>query len=267
MTSVSCASNALTALQTLATIQEPGQTTAEAATLRTATIFRSAAAAAQDVVSGANATQGLFAQVDGVGQALTAADAAHAAGQSVLGLLQQMRDAAGQASDPATPDTERARLGQQFQAHAAQIGPTLSGAAVNGVNLVDGSAGTGLKVALGDGSATTLSAANLGLGGPTLALPPDASVTTVTAASHAFSALGDALGATSAALATMRGQADQISAHAGFVQTLSQAAAAPQDDSADSVRLLALQVSQQLAGLSASVANASPSSVLSLFRS
>jgi flagellin-like hook-associated protein FlgL len=42
--------------------------------------------------------------------------------------------------------------------------------------------------------------------------------------------------------------------------------AAPQDDSADSVRLLALQVSQQLAGQSSAVANASPQSVLSLFR-
>ena len=204
---------------------------------------------------------------DGVAQALTSADAADAAGQSVIGLLQQLRAAAGQAADPLTSADDRAALNQQFQASAAQIAPTLAGATVNGANLVDGSLSSGLKVALGGGATASLTPVDLSLGGSTLSLPADASLATSDGAAAAFTSLGGAIGSASAGLSTLQTQADQISAHAGFVQTLGHALASSDQGGGDSARLLVLQVSQQLSAQPASIANQSPQAILSLFRS
>ena len=203
---------------------------------------------------------------DGVAQALTAADAADAAGQGVIGLLQQMRTAAGQAADPSASVEDRTALDRQFHAGAAQIAPTLAGATVNGANLVDGSLSSGLKVALGGGATASLTPVDLSLGGSTLALSADASLATADGAASIYARLGGGIGSASAGLATLQTQADQISAHAGFVQTLGQAPASPDQDG-DSARLLALQVSQQLSAQPASIANQSPQAILSLFRS
>ena len=264
--SVSSATSALAALQALSA--QAAGAGATSSTPASASPSSTASPTTRDTTSVAGGdTLGLYALVQGAGQAATAADAADAAGQSVLGLLQQLRARADTAADPATSTASRASLDAGFQAIAAQIGPTLAAAGVNGVNLVDGSLDSGLKVALGDGTSASLMPADLTLGGPTLRLSADASVATATAAASAFSTLGAAIGATGSALDTLRGQADQIGAHVGFVQSLGQALAAPADDSGDSVRLLALQVSQQLSVQSGAVANASPQSILSLFRS
>ena len=68
-------------------------------------------------------------------------------------------------------------------------------------------------------------------------------------------------------MSTLRAQADQISAHGSAVQTLGQALASPDQDGGDSVRLMALQLSQQLSSQTSAIANQSPQSILSLFRS
>ena len=222
--------------------------------------------------SPSKAAQGLSAVGDGLMHALTIADAADAAGQGVMGLLQQMRTAAGQAADPSISDGDRAALDQQFQASAGQIGATLSGATVNGANLVDGSLSSGLKVALGDGTTASLTPVNLTVDGPTLGGSADTSIASKTSAASAYASLGGAIGAASAGLSTLQAQADQISAHAGFLQTLGQALASPtlippDQDGGDSVRLMALQVSQQLSTQSTAIANQTPQSILSLFRS
>lgn len=261
--SVNSAASALAALQALSAQEAAGGTTSSATP--SAPIQASAPPAAADATVQPSAAQSLYATVNGVGQALTASDAADAAGQSVLGLLQQMRDAAGQARAPDLGADARAQLRAGFQAAAGRIGDAVAGAGVGGLNLIDGSISSGLKVALGDGATSSLTPADLTLGGSTLGSP--AGVDTATQAASSFATLGAAIGATSTALSTLRGQADQIDVHAGFVQQLGQALAGPQDDGADSVRLLALQVSQQLAGQTGAMANASPQSVLSLFRS
>ncbi len=267
--SVTSAPSALAALQALplqgaANPADSGTRTAAGTTFsKSASFVRDAA----PTTAAQSQTQSLYALADGAGQASTAADAADAAGQGVLGLLQQLRDAAGASASPSTSSDARAALQAQFQANAGQIAPTLAGATVNGVNLLDGSLSGGLKVALSDGTTASLTPVDLSLGGSVLALTSDASVATATAAASAFASLGEAIGTAGSALSTLRSQADQISAHSSFVQTLGQAVASPSDDGGDSARLLALHVSQQLSGLSSSVANASPQSILSLFRS
>ena len=262
--SVNSAATALAALQTLPSGDASAAAPASLASNQTASaVMRDPSVRPSAAPS---AAQSLFAMAEGVGQALTAADAADAAGQTVLGLLQQMRQAAGQASAPDLSADARAQLGAHFQQAGADVAHALEGGTVNGVNLVDGSTSTGLKVWLGDGSTASLSPTDLTLGGSILAAPTG--VDTATTAATSVATLGEAIGTASVALSRLRGQADQISAHAGFVQTLGQALAAPGDDSGDSIRLLALQVSQQLAAQpAAAVANASPQSVLALFRS
>ena len=227
------------------------------------TIASSASLSASASAGGASS---LFAVADGVGQALTVADAADAAGQSVMGLLQQMRSAAGQAADPSLSSGDRLQLDRRFQASVGQIAPTLAGATVNGINLVDGSMASGLKVALGDGATASLTPVDLSLGGSTLGLPPDASLATPDGAALTLASLGGAIGGASAGLSALQTQADQIGAHAGFVQTLGHALISPEQDGGDSVRLMALQVSQQLAAHPSAIANQSPQSILSLFR-
>ena len=263
--SLSVTPSALGAPNTLALLQALSQ---PASLPSTASPAAAIAAADPSVSTSASAgAQGLFSVADGVSQALTAADAADAAGQSVIGLLQQLRTAAGQAADPSTSDDQRAALDSQFQAGAGQIAPTLSAATAGGANLVDGSLASGLKVALGAGTTASLTPVDLSLGGSTLALPADASLATADGAAAAFASLGGAIGRASAGLSTLQTQADQISAHSGFVQTLGQALASPDQDGGDSVRLLALQVSQQLSAQPSAIANQSPQSILSLFRS
>ena len=102
--------------------------------------------------------------------------------------------------------------------------------------------------------------------GPTLGGSAGAAVATATAAAPMASPSVAKAGAAGSALGTLDSQAEQITAHVGFVQNYSQALASPSDDGGDSVRLLALQLSQQLSTQTTAVANASPQSILSLFR-
>ena len=215
----------------------------------------------------ANGASSLFAVADGVAQALTAADAADAAGQSVLGLLQQMRSAADRAADLSASSGDRLQLDRQFQVGAGQIAPTLAAARIDGINLIDGSMASGMKVALGDGATASLTPVDLTLGGPTLNLPADASLATPDGAASTLASLSGAIDAAGAGLSTLQTQADRIGAHASFVQTLGQALASPDQDGGDSVRLMALQVSQQLSAQPSAIANQSPQAILSLFRS
>ena len=264
--SVTGASSALAALQTLSL---QASDTAKSSTATSSPAQSSPASSAVSVSTAAAGPQSLYALVDGISQAVTAGDTADAAGQTVLGLLQQLQDTAGRASDPAATPPQRAALQQGFQASVGQLGPAIAAASVNGVNLLDGSQVSGLKVALGDGATASLTPVDLTLGGPTLKLAQDASVATATAAASAFASLGGAIGAAGAALSTLRGQTDQVSAHGGFVQALGQALGAPggdEGDEGDSIRLTALQLSQQLSAQPGAIANQSPQSILSLFR-
>ena len=266
----SAPANALAILQALspsASSQSSSNAAASVTSTASTTSATSAQAGGVSTGAGAGAVQSLYAILDCVGQAVTTADAADAAGQTVIGLLQQMRDASGQAADPTTSTDQRAGLIEHVRTISRQIGPALSSATVNGANLVDGSMASGLKVVLGDSATASLTPVDLTLGGSTLGVSADASVATATAAASTFVSLGDAIGAAGSALSTLRAQADQISAHGSAVQTLGQALASPDQDGGDSVRLMALQLSQQLSSQPCAIVNQSPQSILSLFRS
>jgi flagellin-like hook-associated protein FlgL len=252
-------SPALIALQTLASsAADPGAGSSKVA---------DAAAAAQPAEQASvGATASLYAVSQGVGQALSVADAASSAGQTVLGLLNQMQQAAGQAGDSGLSTADRQSLDQAFQASAAAIAPALQSASVGGVNLVDGSLNGSLKVALGDGAQASLSALDLQPDGATLALG-GASLATADDATAAQGRVASAIQSASGAVEGLQAQAGALAGHASLVQSLGQAAAAPSTDGEDGARLLALQVSQQLSAQTGAIANAAPQQILALFRS
>ena len=252
-------SPAFIALQTLAAQSAAPGT---AATADTASPSAAPDAASTTVGSGAS----LYALGQGLSQALSASDAASSAGQSVLGLLQQMGAAAVQASQAGLSSADRAALDQGFQAAAAAIGPTLKSAAVGGVNLVDGSQTGALKVALGDGAQASLPPQDLTLQGANLNLT-GASLTTPESAANANASVAAAAQAASSVVATLRSQASGLAAHSGFLQALGQASAMPSsDDGGDGARLMALQIGQQLSTQGGAIANAAPSQLLALFQ-
>jgi len=261
--SVTGATGALAALQALSLT-----TSSDAKVAESRADAPPAPASEAPAVSKTSATlPSLFAAVDGMGQALSAADAAGAAGGAVLDLLQQMRDAAGQASDPTVADATRASLQHAFRAAAGSLAPTLAGATVNGTNLLDGSMKRGLKAPLGDGATASLTPLDLTLGGPTIDVPPDASIATAEDAASLSDTLGQAIGAAGQALSGLQNQADRLRAHGGALQALGATLASPADDGGDSIRLMALQVSQSLSASQGAIANAAPQAILSLFRS
>jgi flagellin len=99
-----------------------------------------------------------------------------------------------------------------------------------------------------------------------------ASLGSSTAAATALSQLNTSLANVIAALANLGAQADQISAHSSFVGQLSDTLQTGVGDlvnanmGAESAKLQALQVQQQLGAQALSIANQAPSVILSLFR-
>ncbi len=265
---VTSAPNTLALLQALSRSASSPQAASSGQTSGAGRLGAASPAGASDVTaSGSGGVQHLFAAADGVAQALTLADAADVAGQGVINLLRQMHAPAGQAADPAASASDRTGLEQQFQTSAGQIAATLSAATVNGANLVDGSMASGLKVTLADQSTASLTPVDLTLGGSTLGVSAQASLATPEAAASVQASLKGALGGAVAGLTTLQAQADRISAHTGFLQTLASASVTSTDQDGDSARLMALQVSQQLAAQPTAIANQAPQSILSLFRS
>lgn len=254
-------SPAFIALQTLAS-SGPGASATPTASARAG----DASASTPSPTAAIGAGAGVYAASQGVGQALSAADAAASAGQSVLGLLTQMRQVAAQAGGTDLATAARQALDQAFQAGAAAISPTLQSAAVGGVNLVDGSSPP-LKVTLGDGAQTALPTLDLRSDGPTLALG-GATLATAADAATAQGQVETAIQGASGALAGLQARAGALATHAALVQSAGQTAVAPSADAGDDgARLLALQVSQQLSAQTNAIANATPQQILALFRS
>jgi flagellin len=217
---------------------------------------------------------GLDAVTQSLNRATSISDVAMAAGQSVVNLLNQLKHDAVSASDASIDDSARQAYNSDFKTTLAQVASTVNSASFDNANLLDGSSSSSLSVlASADGGATlTLASKDLSLGGSVITLASTASISTVTAASDVLSQIDASLTNVTAALADLNVQADQISAHSSFVGLLSDTLQTGVGDmvnanmGAESARLQALQVQQQLGSQSLSVANQAPAVILSLFR-
>ncbi|MDR3512891.1 MAG: flagellin [Caulobacteraceae bacterium] len=217
---------------------------------------------------------GLDAVTQSLNRATSISDVATAAGQNVLTLLNKLKNDATSASDPSLDATSRQAYNADFKTVLNQISNTVNNATFDGANLLNGSSTGNLSVlASADGSSfLTLSSTDLSLGGSVITLGSTASLGTASAASTALSQINSSLTNVTTALSNLGVQADQISAHTAFVSQLSDSLQTGVGDlvnanmGAESAKLQALQVQQQLSVQSLSVANQAPSVILSLFR-
>ena len=217
---------------------------------------------------------GLDAVSQSLSRATSVTDVATAAGQNVINLLNRLKQDALSASEPTLDTPSRQAFSSDFQNLLGQISATVSNAGFDGTNLLDGSSAGNLSVlASADGSSfLTLSGTDLSLGGSVITVGATASIGTTTAAGLALSQLDTSLSNVTDALANLGAQADQISAHSTFVGLLSDSlqtgvgGLVNANMGAESAKLQALQVQQQLGIQALSIANQAPSVILSLFR-
>ncbi len=217
---------------------------------------------------------GLDAVIQSLNRATSISDVASAAGQTVINQLNQLKQDALSATEPSLDATSRDAMNSNFKSLLAQISNTVNSASFDGANLLDGSSSGNLGVlASADGSSfLTLTSTDLSLGGSVITVASTASLGTSTAATTALSQLNTSLSNVTTALANLGVQADQITAHSSFVTQLSDSLQTGVGDlvnanmGAESAKLQALLVQQQLGAQSLSIANQAPSVILSLFR-
>jgi flagellin len=216
---------------------------------------------------------GLAAVTESLNRASSISDVALSAGQSVIDLLNRIKTDVLSAQDPQMDPVSRQSLNTDFTGLLQRITQTLANASFDGANLLDGSSGDLRFLATADASqSVTLPMKNLSLGGGIITLSSTATINTTQAASAVIALVDASLANVTAALADIGDRSKLISAHSTLVQNLSNvlsegtANLTSADTAADSARLAALQVQQQLGEQSLNIANAMPNVVLSLFR-
>ncbi len=218
--------------------------------------------------------QALSAVTDGMNRAQSIADVGVSAGQSVSDLLNTLKSTVLSATQGDLDSDSRAALSADFASTLKRIQQTISAASFDGSNMLDGSLTQGIGfIASADASSQiTLTGLNLSLGGSTLTVPSTADISTATNAAQVLSLVESSISNVNAAVASLGAQSNQITSHASFVTKLSDSLTTgvgnlvDADVAAESAKLTALQVKQQLGAQALSVANQTPSIILSLFK-
>jgi flagellin len=211
---------------------------------------------------------------DGLNRAQSISDVAVSAGQTISDLLNQMKSTVLSATTPGQDSATMGQYNSSFHALLAEVQSTLASASFDGANLLNGSTSNGLSfMATADASSYfTLSSENLSLGGPLITFSAGAEFATSSAAASVLTAVDAAITGVNAAVATIGAQSGQIAAHSSFVATLTDTlttgvgSLVDADMAAESARLTALQVQQQLGVQTLSLANQQPSIILTLLR-
>ena len=216
----------------------------------------------------------LGAVSDSLNRANSIADVASSAGQTVSDLLNTLKQKVVAAADPSIDTTSRAALNSEYKSILKEIAQAVSSASYDGANILDGSLTNGIKfLANADANSfITLSTQNFSLGGAIITLTNTSSINTATNANTVLTTLATSISNVNLALANIGAQQNQLSSHATFVKKLSDSLTTgvsnlvDADLAAESAKLQALQVKQQLGTQALSIANQSPQSILSLFK-
>jgi flagellin len=216
---------------------------------------------------------GLSAVTTSLNRAASISDTALSAGQSVLDLLNQMKQEALSGQDSQLPTSSRQSLNTDFAGLLGRLATTISSASFDGANLLDGSSGDLRFLATADATQmVTLPAKDLSLGGSIITLTSTTTISTTAAASAVMAQIDAAISAVNSALTDIGDQSKLITAHGQLVTNLQNVLQVGRGDlidantEADSARLAALQVQQQLSTQSLNIANAMPNILLSLFK-
>lgn len=206
-------------------------------------------------------------------RASSIADVATSAGQSVSDLLNQVKQTVLSATDTTLDTASRQALNTNYQSLLSQISDLVQNASFDGANLLDGSTPSMSFMANGDASQfITVQGQDLALGGPLVQMSSTSSLNTATAAQAVLSQVDSSITAVNNALSELGSQSNQITAHSTFISQLSDSMntgignLVDADMAAESARLQALQVQQQLSVQSVQIANNMPQTILSLFR-
>ena len=215
----------------------------------------------------------LGAVTDSLNRATSISDVASAAGQTISDILNTMKQKVVAAMDPSQDNVSRAALNADYKAALRQIAQIIQTSAFDGANILDGSL-TGLKfIANSDANQfITLSTQNMSLGGAIITMAATSSINTVTNATAVLASLTTTITNVNSSLANIGAQANQIASHNKFVLKLVDALnvgvghLVDADMAAESAKLQALQVQQQLGAQALSIANQSPQVILQLFK-
>jgi flagellin len=206
-----------------------------------------------------------------VGQ--SAVDVALAAGESISDILVQMKAVASQAADTSLTAEQRTVLSEQYASLRDQITRLVDSADVGGRNLIASGASDLVVVASTDGTQTiTVAAQDLSVGGGIVDVATGADpLTDAATAQSEITAIGTAIDALTTALANLGsgskslGLQDRLMTRISDALEISIGNLTDADLAKESSRLQALQVQQQLAIQTLSIANAAPNAILALF--
>jgi flagellin len=211
---------------------------------------------------------------DSLNRGTSAVDTAMSAGQSISDLLIQMKAKALSASDKSIDTASRAALNNDFTALRDQIQSIVDNASFNGFNLIKSGASDITALASSDGSKKiTVAAQDLSLGGSNMTgIGSTGNVSTQGSASTMVASVQTALTNVNKALASFSSGAKKYSIQLSFNSKLSDTLTSgignlvDADMASESAKLTSLQTKQQLGVQALSIANSSPSTVLSLFQ-
>lgn len=206
-----------------------------------------------------------------VGQ--SAVDVALAAGESISDVLVQMKAVASQAADTSLTAQQRSVLSTQYASLRDQIARLVDSADVGGRNLIASGSADLVVVASTDGTQSiTVAAQDLSVGGGIVNVATGADPLADAATAQAqIAAAGAAIDALSPALAQLGSGSkslalqDRLMSRVADALEISIGNLTDADLAKESSRLQALQVQQQLAIQTLSIANAAPNAILALF--
>lgn len=206
-----------------------------------------------------------------VGQ--SAVDVALAAGESISDILVQMKAVASQAADTSLTAEQRLVLSEQYASLRDQITRMVDSADVGGRNLIANGSSDLVAVASTDGTQTiTVAAQDLSIGGGIINVATGADPLADAAAAQAeIATVGNAINALTPALANLGAGSKSLALQERLMTRIADALEVSignltdADLAKESSRLQALQVQQQLAIQTLSIANAAPNAILALF--
>lgn len=216
----------------------------------------------------------LNAVTQSLNRTLSVADTGVAAGTSISELLKEMKEKALAAKDPSIDANARAAYNADFTALRDQITKTLSNAAFDGSNLLNGSVANIQALANADGNSyITVLTRDLSLGGSIVTIASTSTISTAAKASTMITTIEASLNALNLALSQLGTDAKKVTMHKNFIAKLSDELQngignlVDADLAKESARLQGLQTKQQLGIQALSIANAAPQVILNLFRS
>ncbi len=190
------------------------------------------------------------------------------AGKSVSDLLIEMKAKVVQANQAGLDATSRSALHNDFAELRTQVEEIVKSADFNGVNLVKNSAASSSVLSTVDGSTITVSAQAMDISTLSIAA---LTLTTSVGSASALTVIDSAITSVSDKLASLGSVAKRIEVQSEFSTKLTDIFRAgigtlvDADLAAESAKLQALQIQQQLGVQALSIANSGPQIILGLF--